>query len=158
MPSTGRLEVARAYLASRHVMTVATVGDAGPAAAAVFYAISGRDLVFLSSPTTLHTVNLTRRPQVAITIQDQEADWRQIRGLQIQGVGELLDGADADDARDAFLAKFPGIFGPGVLPAQIVQALAGVRWYRIRVARVRFIDNSLGLGHTDEWSREEMSC
>jgi uncharacterized protein YhbP (UPF0306 family) len=137
-------------------MTVATMGDPDPAAAAVFYASAGLDLVFLSSPTTLHAANLTRRAQVAVTIQDQEADWRQIRGLQLQGTGELLDGAEADAARDAFLARFPGIFGPGVLPHQIVQALAGVRWYRVKVTHVRFIDNSLGLGHTDEWSREDL--
>jgi len=156
MTETERCDVALAYLARRHVMTVATVADTGPAAAAVYYASVGLDLVFLSSPTTRHSLNLANRPQVAITIQDQETEWRWIRGLQLLGTGEQLDGAEARGARDALMAKVPDIFGKAAMSVEIARALAGVRWYRVRIAHMRFIDNSYGLGHADEWSRAEL--
>ena len=145
------------YLTSRHVMTVATAGAAGPAAAAVFYARLGLDLVFLSAPTTLHVRNLAAHPQVAVTVQDQDSEWRQIRGLQINGTAELLAGTDGDAARDAFLAAFPAIFGAAATGDDIARALAHVGWYRVRIERLRFIDNAQGLGHADEWTRAELT-
>ena len=157
MTGTRPIGPALAYLASRHVMTVATTGAVGPAAAAVFYATLGVDLVFLSAPTTLHARNLADQPQVAVTIQDQDTEWRQIRGLQIDGTAELLTGADADGARNAFMAKFPVIFGAGATSEEVARALARVGWYRVRIERLRFIDNAQGLGHADEWGRAELA-
>lgn len=155
-PRLERFEVALGYLAHRHVMTIATSGDSGPDAAAVFYATVGLDLVFLSAPTTRHSRNLEMRPQVAITIQDQETEWRQIRGLQLLGTVERLDGDDADRAADAFMARFPGIFGTSATSQDIARALARIRWYRVRLDHLRFIDNSRGLGGVDEWTRAEL--
>ena len=156
MPMTERCEIAIAYLASHHVMTIATVGDDGPAAAAVFYAVTGVDLVFLSSPTTQHARNLTSSPGVAITVQDQETEWQRIQGLQLKGVAELLDGEDECRARAAFLDRFPGIFGATARNEDVDRALARIRWFRVRLTRLRFIDNSRGLGGSDEWSRDEL--
>lgn len=126
-------------------MTLATQGDAGPWAAAVFYAVQGDDLIFLSSPATRHCIDLARDARCAATIQSQPEDWRSIQGVQIEGRVAELQGAALDAARDAYAARFPFV-RPAGAPAAIVAALARVRWYRLRIARLWFIDNARGFG------------
>ena len=136
---------AREFLSHCHVMTLATQGDAGPWAAAVFYAMQADDLIFLSSPKTRHCIDLARDARCAATIQSQPEDWRSIQGVQIEGRVDELHGAALDPARDAYAERFPFV-RPAGAPAAIVAALARVRWYRLRIARLWFIDNARGFG------------
>ncbi len=85
-------ETALAYLASHHVMTLATNGRQGPWAAAVFYANAGFDLVFLSAPATRHARNLAFDPHAAVTVQEDCRDWPDIKGVQLEGLVEELAG------------------------------------------------------------------
>lgn len=133
------------FLSQSHVMTLATQGDAGPWAAAVFYAVHGDDLVFLSSPKTRHCSDLAHDARCAATIQAQPEDWRSIQGIQIEGRAYELHGAELDGAREAYAERFPFV-RPAGAPAAIVAALARVRWYRLRIARLWFIDNARGFG------------
>lgn len=132
-------------LARHHVMTLATHGADGPWAAAVFYAVHGDDLVFLSSPTTRHCIDLVHDARCAATIQSQPADWRAIQGVQIEGRVDQLRGEAQGRARDVYAERFPFV-RPAGAPAAIVAALARVRWYRLRIARLYFIDNARGFG------------
>lgn len=143
------------YLRAHHVMTVATTGPEGPAAAAVFYASEGLDFCFLSAPDTRHSRNLRADPRVAITIQEDYADWREIRGVQLVAEGRELDGAEEAAARALYAAKFPGIITGQPEDSGIARALAKIRWYGLRATWLRFIDNSRGFGHREEWSRAE---
>lgn len=138
------------YVARNHVMTLATQGPEGPWAAAVFYASDGSSLVFLSSPGSRHCRNLAQDPRCAATIQQDYEDWPQIKGIQLEGRVDELHGDEESRARRLYAERFP-IAGPiaGAPPA-IVRALAKVRWYRLRPARLYFIDNSLGFGHREE--------
>ncbi|HMN75312.1 MAG TPA: pyridoxamine 5'-phosphate oxidase family protein [Burkholderiaceae bacterium] len=133
------------YLAGQHVMTLATTGAAGPWAAAVFYAMQADDLIFLSSPQTRHCIDLAHDARCAATIQAQPGDWRSIQGVQIEGRVDELDGAALAAGREAYAERFPFV-RPAGAPAAIVAALARVRWYRLRVARLWFIDNARGFG------------
>ena len=139
-----------AFLREHHVMTLATQGEAGIWAAAVFFAADGLDLVFLSSPKSRHAEDLARDARVAVTIQRDYADWPQITGIQAEGVVEALDGPARDRARTLYGERFPVVGRAAGVPAAIAEALARVRWYRFRPRRLYLIDNRLGFGHRDE--------
>lgn len=134
------------YLAAHHVMTLATQGSDGPWAAALFYAIDGDELIFLSSPSSRHCRDLALQPRCAATIQSAAAqDWRAIQGIQIEGLAGELEGAQRARAQRLYAERFPFV-KPGSAQAVIAAALARVRWYRLCIARLYFIDNLHGLG------------
>jgi len=136
-------------------MTVATAGPDGPAAAAVFYASRGLDLFFLSAPHSLHCRNMAADPHVAVTIQGDCAAWSDIKGIQMLGTARVLEGGEADDARRLYASRFPELPVSGGATGALARALLRIRWYRMTTTRLRFIDNSRGFGHRDEWSRDE---
>jgi uncharacterized protein YhbP (UPF0306 family) len=131
-------------------MTLATVGDAGPWAAAVFYVHQGGALYFLSAPGSRHCRNIAQSPRVSATIQEDYADWREIKGVQLEGIAARLSGDEERRARDLYAAKFPLLRNLAAAPPAIVKALAKVGWYELAVERAYFIDNSVAFGHRDE--------
>ncbi|MDE2613176.1 MAG: pyridoxamine 5'-phosphate oxidase family protein [Burkholderiales bacterium] len=135
----------RDYLAAQHVMTLATQGADGPWAAAVFYAQLGDDFVFVSSPASRHAGHLAQDARCAAAIHGAADDWASIRGAQLEGRIEPLQGDAAREARERYGAKFP-FARPAVAAAPILAALARVHWYRLRVERLFFIDNAQGFG------------
>jgi uncharacterized protein len=138
------------YLSRHHVMTLATQGVDGPWAAALFYVRDGEDLIFLSSPASRHCRDLALQPRCAATIQSDASDWRSIQGIQIEGSAAELEGDERSRAQQLYAQRFPFV-RPGAAPAAIVSALARVRWYRLRIARLFFIDNSRGLGRREQF-------
>lgn len=140
---------ALAFLEGHRVVTLATGGPEGPWAAAVFYATRGFTLYFLSAATTRHARALAADPRVAATIQDDTADWRAVKGVQLEGTVRLLAGDEAAQARRVLGAKFPVVEGFGAAPA-IVAALAKVGWYELVPRRLFLVDNAQGFGHRDE--------
>jgi uncharacterized protein YhbP (UPF0306 family) len=141
---------ALAHLQRHHVMTLATHGGQGVWAAALFYVNDGLTLYFLSSPTTRHCTDLSQSARVAVTVQEDCADWREIKGLQAEGCVCEISGDEEVRARQLYGDKFPVVGKIAQAPAAIVKALARVRWYRFVPQRAYFIDNSAGFGHRDE--------
>ena len=137
----------QAYLAAHCVMTLATAGDEGPWAAAVFYAHEDWTLYFLSAPESRHCRNLARNPRVSAAIQEDYADWREIKGVQLEGAADRLSGSHAERAQKLYAAKFPLLRDP---PAEIAKAMARISWYRVAPERAWFIDNSAAFGQRDE--------
>lgn len=135
-----------AYLAQHKVMTLATHGPEGPWAAAVFYAEDKDGLIFISKPSSRHGRDLTAQSCCAATIQSEVDDWRAIRGIQLQGSVELLAGDVLATAQQRYGEKFP-FARPGDAVSALLTALAKVRWYRLHIRRLWFIDNALGFGH-----------
>lgn len=140
---------ALAYVAGHHVMTLATHGPQGVWAAAVFYAHDGFRFVFLSASHTRHAQNMAAAPEVAATIQSDYDDWTAIKGIQLEGTVEQLDGARRAAALALYAARFDFVGRPG---ATIERALARVNWYELRPRRLYFVDNAQGFGHRDEIS------
>jgi uncharacterized protein len=138
------------YLGAHHVMTLATVGSDGPGAAAVFYAHRDGTLYFLSSASSRHAHHIDRDARVALTIQDDCAEWSQVRGLQIEGAARRLEAAAAAAARAVYAAKFPFIGALAHAPAALQDAFSRIAWYAVRCERAWLIDNSRGFGHRDE--------
>jgi uncharacterized protein YhbP (UPF0306 family) len=138
---------ALAYVADHHVLTLATHGPLGLWAAAVFYAHDGFRFVFLSAGHTRHAQNVAAAPFVAATIQSDYDDWAAIKGVQMEGVVEQLDGARQAAAMALYAARFDFLARP---VAAIEKALARVNWYELRPRRLYFVDNAQGFGHRDE--------
>ena len=138
------------YLAGHHVMTLATQGADGPWAAAVFYASDGNRLLFLSSPTSRHCRNLVQDPRCSATIHENYDDWRQIKGIQLEGVVIEPHGEEQRHARWLYTQRFPIVGNLAAAPAALISALARVRWYILLPKRIYFIDNSRGLGHREQ--------
>jgi uncharacterized protein YhbP (UPF0306 family) len=143
-------ERVRKYLREHNVATLATCSGDDLWGAAVFYVCDGSTLYFLSAPTGRHMLNLAHNPRVALTIQEDYADWLDIKGVQMEGVAVEISGEEEEKARRLYGEKFPLVGLLARAPASIVKALAKVRWYKVVPRRVYFIDNSRGLGHRDE--------
>jgi hypothetical protein len=143
------------FLRRHSVLTLATCGSDGPGAAAVFYACDGLDLFFLSAPNTRHGRHLAEDSRVAATVQEHFEDWSRISGVQLGGTALRLHGDAALHAQRQYAARFPAIFDSSQAGSPISAAMAKVYWHRFECTHVRFIDNSLGFGHRDEWSREQ---
>lgn len=135
-----------AYLEAHNVMTLAT---AGPWAAAVFYVNEGFTLYFLSSPKTRHGQELAANPRVAITIHEDYADWRSIKGIQFDGVVTQVSVDECTRVRGLYGAKFPLNGGALKTPAAIAKALTKIEWYKVTARSVYFVDNSVAFGHRD---------
>jgi uncharacterized protein YhbP (UPF0306 family) len=146
----------RYYLKERTTLTLATVSDAGPWVAAVFFAEDERlNLYFVSDPTTRHCMEAAAHPEIAATVHEDCRTWHSIQGLQIRG----SVGAVAEEGRSAiqnlFLKKFPDV-------AELIQASEGSndrliadrlmqsKFYCITPSWIRFIDNTKGFGHRSE--------
>jgi len=138
------------YLRAHHVMTLATQGSDGPWAAAVFYANEGFTLYWLSAPASRHSLDLARSPRVAAAIQEDYADWPNIKGVQLEGAAGEISGDEEKRARLLYGEKYPVVGKLAQAPASIVAALAKVRWYKIVPQRLCFVDNSVAFGHRDE--------
>jgi uncharacterized protein len=138
------------YLAGHRVMSLATHGFDGPWAAAVFYANDGFDLYFVSSPTSRHSRNLAAHAAVAATVHEDYLEWREIKGIQLEGTVEQVAAAEEARVRELYARKFPLAANPASAPPAIVAAFAKVRWYRLVALRAYFVDNSAGFGHRDQ--------
>lgn len=141
------------FIARHHVLTLATQGDGGPWAAALFYVRDGDDLVFLSSPQSRHGRNLASDPRCGATIQPETAEWRAIQGIQIEGRARELSGDPLVRAQQVYGQRFPFVL-PGVAPPSLLAALARVRWYGLRVAKLHFIDNERGFGSRETFEAQ----
>jgi uncharacterized protein len=139
-------QLALAYLAAHHVMTLATSGSDGVWAAPVFYAHHEFTIYFLSASHTRHVRHLSENPYAAAAVHEQDKDWTAIRGIQLEGAVTQLAGAKRAAAIARYVARFPYISTERELAA----AFARMSWFELRPERLYFIDNSQGLGHRDE--------
>ena len=143
-------EVALDYLASHNVITLATHGEGGLWAAAVFYVNRDFRIYFLSSPKSRHSLDIEADPQVAATIQEDYGDWPEIKGIQLEGSARRIKGREKEEAVAAFRAKYPLLREFKAAPISIVEAFNRMAWYELTPTRLYFIDNSKDFGHRDE--------
>lgn len=157
--STDARERVRKLVSSQRVMTLASVGVDGPWVAPVFYAErfeadAAPSLVFVSSPSSRHVAELEADARAAAAIHGDPGDWRTIRGVQIAGRVQALEGEALGAARAAYAAKFPQIGDPAKAPEEIARVFAHVRWFALRVERVFLTDNAVSFGSREELAYE----
>ncbi len=129
------------------MIALATNGSEGLWAAAVFYAHHEFDLVFLSSSTSRHALNIASNSLVAATIQADYDDWPDIKGIQLEGTVIKLEGDESRRAKTFFIERYSFLL---TAPDPIINALDKVNWYKLSPEKLYFVDNSQGFGHRDE--------
>lgn len=148
-PAEALRRTVQAYLAAHSVLSLATRGPEGPWAASVFYVHIGWTLYFLSASASQHSQNLAETPRVAATINPDSSDWREIRGVQLDGTAALVAGdGERTAGLSAYRSKYP--FLDQASGTSLEHALERVQLYRIVPSRVLFVDNSKGFGHREQ--------
>ena len=136
-----------AFLAVCRTASLATVDDDGsPCNANIQYASDDAwRLVWVSSESAAHSVNVLAKPQAAVTIYAHLDGPESIHGLQMRGQVEALEDVQAADALSLYTTKYPFTAVPPFREAVLKQ-----RFYRFTPSWLRWIDNRRGFG----WKRE----
>ena len=139
-----------AFLDAHHVLSLATVGPNGPHAANLFYARDGLALLWVSDPTSRHSVELEADGYVAATIAADYSDYSQIRGMQISGRARCItDMVERTRARMLLEARYSFLKLIAESSSTVGAAYDQAQFYRLDPARLVLIDNSQGFGHKE---------
>ena len=141
------------YLKSHNTMTLATCAGDVPWAATVFFASDDLRLYFFSAPESRHCQNLTVNQRVAVAIQEDYKDWREIKGIQLEGSVALVDGVvEKANAMAIYAIKYPDVIKLFTNPDSGVfyKAFLKVKFYCVTPDKVFFIDNAQGFGKRQE--------
>ena len=141
------------YLKSHNTMTLATCAGDVPWAATVFFASEDLRLYFFSAPESRHCQNLTINRRIAVTIQEDYKDWREIKGIQLEGSVALVDGVvEKAKAMAIYAIKYPDVIKLFTNPDSGVfyKAFLKVKFYCVTPDKVFFIDNAQGFGKRQE--------
>jgi len=142
------------YIQSHNTTTLGTCRDGSPWNATVFYASDHIQLYFFSAPDSRHCENLEVNARVAATIQEDYKDWREIKGIQLEGTVERIDSMVAKGKALAIYArKYPEVIKLFMDPSSGVfhKAFLKVKFYRILPERIYYIDNAQGFGKRQEF-------
>ena len=141
------------YLQAHNTMTLATCAGNVPWAATVFYASEELNLYFFSAPDSRHCANLAANATVAVTVQEDYRDWREIKGVQLEGNVALVDSVlEKAKALAVYARKYPDAIKLFSDPSSGVlhRAFLKVKFYRVTPERLFFIDNAQGFGKRQE--------
>ena len=141
------------YLAAHNTMTLATCTDNTPWAATVFYANDDLRLFFFSSPESRHGQNLLANGKVGVTVQEDYHDWRQIKGIQMEGAVTVVDSVfEKTKAMAVYARKYPEVIKLFTDPNSgvLFKAFSKVKFFAVAPTRVYFIDNQQGFGKRHE--------
>jgi uncharacterized protein len=147
------------YMESHNTMTLATSQGDSPWAATVFYASDGLKLYFFSAPDSRHCQNLAANPRVAVTIQEDYRDWREIKGIQLEGRVLAVDSLiEKGKAMTVYARKYSDVIKIFTDPQSgaLYKAFLKVKFYRVAPERVFYIDNEQGFGKRQELDAEEL--
>lgn len=122
-----------------------------PWAAAVYYARQGFDLIFFSSTRSRHATIFEQNPRAAGAVHGCYTSWREIKGLQMEGIVERITGVRARaQALATYLRRYPFaaefLIDPKVLSPRIAEKMARVTLYVFRPEAILHMDNSTGFG------------
>ena len=133
------------FIEKHNTLTLATVKKHDVCAAALFYVSvdQGTSLIFVSNPKSEHIKNLNYNQKCAATIQENNLDWENIKGIQLKGSIEIAD----DKYWEDYLTTFEYISKSETL----TKAMKKVKLYKLEISWARFIDNSKGFGNKKEY-------
>lgn len=147
LTESARAEIA-AFLKKQTTLVIATVDrEALPQTASLFYASDeALSLYWVSGEKSRHSQNLERVSRVAVAIFHETWDWRDIHGVQIEGIARRLSDPDETDrAWELFRAKFP-------FTAEFTDQIARSAFYALTPKWIRLVDNSKYFGHREEFT------
>ena len=133
------------FIEKHNTFTLATVKKHDVCAAALFYVSvdQGTSLIFVSNPKSEHIKNLDYSQKCAATIQENNLDWENIKGVQIKGNIMTAD----DKYWENYLTTFEYISKSETL----AKAMKKVTLYKLEINWARFIDNAKGFGNKKEY-------
>jgi hypothetical protein len=144
-------DLALRYVAAHNVMSIATTGPDGLWNTALFYVNDGFDLFFVSDADSRHCRNMLQNDRVAVTIQEDYSDWKQIKGVQMSGTAQPVSDVQLDSVVRSYRLKF-AFLEDEELPGSIIDALHHGIWYRMAPRQIFYIDNHKGFGYRSEIS------
>ncbi len=131
---------------SANDLTLATVRPDGyPQATTVSFAHDGLNLYVGIGKHSQKADNIRHNNKVSLTINLPYQDWREIKGLSMSALAEIMDdGADADTARACLLKRFVQIaeWGDAALASDVA-------FLKITPQVISILDYSKGFGHTE---------
>ncbi len=138
------LEEAALLLDSMRTMVLAVELADGGAHSAPLYFVRGEGfaLYWLSSPASLHSLEISRTGKVAAAVFRPSRKWADLRGVQIRGE------ATAVRKNRAVIEKYKAKFRLG---GELDPVIARSRLYRLAPRWMRLIDNRRGFGWNMEW-------
>ena len=96
------------YLKEHELMFLATASKTGnPHVSPMFYACEGKKIYFSAPPGSETDRNLKENPIAEIAVSETPKDWKQAKGLSIEGPVTELDGAEETHAGELFKARYP---------------------------------------------------
>ena len=146
------------YLNEHNTMTLGTCSWDVPWSATVFYASYELRLYFFSVPDSRHCQNLAANPRVAVTIQEDYHDLREIKGIQLEGTVTLVDALVAKaKAMAVYARKYPEVIKLFTNPDSglFYRAFLKVKFYCVIPDKLFFIDNEQGFGKRQELAIHE---
>lgn len=134
-------------LTETRALTLSTLDpDGRPRATPLFFAFDEyAALIFLSDRETQHCHNLKRDPSVAAALYPEVGNWRELRGLQIQGLASVVPSDGRESALSLYSIRFPFVDA-------LAEVVAQSEVYRLSPTWVRLIDNRQGFGYKREWT------
>jgi uncharacterized protein YhbP (UPF0306 family) len=144
-----QLELVTALLRQESSLALATTSEDGePWVTPLFYIVDdGLTLYWLSSATSLHSLNLKRMTRAAVSVYPNVQDWREIRGVQMRGNVIRIT---ASNRRKALIKSYCERFNLG---AVFRLAIRRSTLYAFHPEFLRYIDNSKGFGFKFELTR-----
>jgi uncharacterized protein YhbP (UPF0306 family) len=145
-----QIELVAALLGEETTLSLATIGEDGLACVAPLFYIMDEELslYWLSSRSSLHSLNLARTPRAAATVYRNVKNWKEIRGVQLRGA---VSKVTEPKRRIALLKTYCERFKLGrvLRPALRLSTL-----YSFRPDFIRYIDNARGFGSKFELTRQ----
>jgi uncharacterized protein len=130
-----------------HVMSLATIGPDGPHAVNLFYARNGFTLLWVSDPSSRHSVEIDADSRVAATIATDFSDFPQVQGLQLSGHAvRITDESGRQSARHHLETRFPFLQAAAPGSAELRAAYERAEFYQLTPDRIVLIDNTRRLG------------
>ncbi len=156
MPDKDLNELIKNFLAEHSTVVLASASNDVPWAAAVFYAEDGFDLYFFSSPDSRHSQDFAENSHAAATVNGHYWQWREIKGLQMEGVVTKVTSKIAKaNAMALYLKKFPFVKEFFDNPLDVSRAVAdkvgGVEFYCFSPSEIHFINNESGFGNRESF-------
>lgn len=156
--STARKKIS-AFLREQTTLTLATTNaDGSVHACDVFYA-EDSELTFyiLSDPKTQHVQNMLRVPRISATVHGGSRGWENIRGAQVVGDAERVSAmTERNRAFAIYIAKYPFVrhwLASIENLGQTIKDVGTVDLYKLTPRWLRWIDNTEGFGHKEEWNQ-----
>jgi uncharacterized protein YhbP (UPF0306 family) len=126
-------------------LTLATLRPDGfPQATTVSYAHDGLNLYVGIGKRSQKADNIRHNNKVSLTINLPYQDWREIKGLSMSALAEIVEDGAADTAKACLLKRFPQIAEWG--DDAVANEMA---FLKITPQVISILDYSKGFGHTE---------